>query len=123
MTTTPEIPEAAVQAGARALNDDGWTCFGGVHEPGQYDDCDQCKRVCDRQSRAALTAAWPHLHPTITTDEELNALPRGTVVRSNEGSIACRYDDVFGVVFGDDRPFAWSRLDLPATVLYRGDAQ
>ncbi|WP_342800994.1 hypothetical protein [Nocardia sp. No.11] len=54
----------------------------------------------------------------ITTMEELLGLPRGVVVRSRHGSIGCRFDDDYGVVFGDDRPFAWTALGLPATVLF-----
>ena len=29
---------------ARILNDEGWT-FEGVHEPGEYDECEDCRRV------------------------------------------------------------------------------
>lgn len=32
---------------ARAVNQAGWTCEGGSDEPGQYDECEDCKRVCD----------------------------------------------------------------------------
>lgn len=42
----------------------------------------------------------------------------GTVVRSAEGTIACRFDQTLGVVFGDDRPFAWSLLADPIEVLW-----
>ena len=31
---------------ARILNDEGWT-FEGVHEPGDYDECEDCQRVVD----------------------------------------------------------------------------
>ena len=31
---------------ARILNDEGWT-FEGVHEPGEYDECEDCRRVVD----------------------------------------------------------------------------
>lgn len=31
---------------ARILNDEGWT-FEGVHEPGDYDGCEDCRRVVD----------------------------------------------------------------------------
>lgn len=47
---------------------------------------------------------------TVTTVEELDQLPNGVVVRSAEGTIACRFDATRGVVFGDDRPFPWLRL-------------
>ena len=29
---------------ARILNDEGWT-FEGVHEPGDYDECEDCRRA------------------------------------------------------------------------------
>jgi hypothetical protein len=48
----------------------------------------------------------------------LAAVPRGAVIRSVKGTIACRYDELLGVVFGDDRPFDWNRLTAPATLLW-----
>ena len=55
----------------------------------------------------------------IETDEELaGTVPDGSIVRSNAGTIACRFDYGAGVVFGDDRPFPWGSLDLPVTVLW-----
>lgn len=59
----------------------------------------------------------------ITTAAELDALPVGSVVRSEVGTIACRYDETRGVVFGDERPFPWHVIARPATVLYRPDQQ
>ena len=50
---------------ARALNEAGWTCFEGAHEPGNYDSCADCRRVCNEQVAAltpilsrALAEAW-----------------------------------------------------------------
>ena len=31
---------------ARILNNEGWT-FEGIHEPGEYDECEDCRRVVD----------------------------------------------------------------------------
>lgn len=31
---------------ARILNNAGWTCGGGTHEPGNYDICDDCRETC-----------------------------------------------------------------------------
>ena len=53
---------------ARILNDEGWT-FEGVHEPGEYDECEDCRRVVDpiaariagevsAEVRAASEKAW-----------------------------------------------------------------
>jgi hypothetical protein len=60
---------------------------------------------------------WRAAH-TITAAEQLDALPAGTVVRSAAGTIAARFDATRGVVFGDDRPFPWQRLELDALVLW-----
>ena len=51
-STTPGTPDEALQehiedlqldALARRLNDEGWTCGHGSHEPGRYDGCDDCE--------------------------------------------------------------------------------
>ena len=42
MTTTDDLTKRI----ARILNDEGWT-FEGVHEPGEYDECEDCRRVVD----------------------------------------------------------------------------
>lgn len=76
-------------------------------------------------------AALPHLfHGTkalhdlgyrklriVATAEDLDALPFGTVVRSDAGTIATKCGFTLGVVFGDERPFPWRYLDLPVTVM------
>lgn len=49
--------DAEVEAAARALNLRGWTCFWGAHEPGEFDQCEQCQSECRSLARAALTAA------------------------------------------------------------------
>lgn len=54
----------------------------------------------------------------IETADQLDAVPPGGVVRSDAGTIAARFDTTRGVVFGDDRPFEWSRLALPAELLW-----
>ncbi|MGE2733825.1 hypothetical protein [Mycolicibacterium vaccae] len=58
------------------------------------------------------------VYPRVETDAELELVPRGSVVRSDAGTIACRFDGRNGVVFGDDRPFPWHKLSLPVTVLW-----
>lgn len=58
-------------------------------------------------------------HPArIETDAELQAVVPGTVVRGRDGTIAARFNEVHGVVFGDDRPFLWTVLRAPAEILY-----
>ena len=69
---------------------------------------------------AALIAAVAeeHYRPRVETVAERDALPVGTVIRSNVGTIAARFDRYRGVVFGDDRPIEWTCLALPAVVLW-----
>jgi len=55
---------------------------------------------------------------SITTPTELDELPHGSVVRSDAGTIAARYNEQHGTVFGDDRPFPWAKLRLPVTLLH-----
>lgn len=42
MTTSDDLTKRI----ARILNNEGWT-FEGVHEPGDYDECEDCRRVVD----------------------------------------------------------------------------
>lgn len=72
---------------------------------------------------AAADAVDPRKSRTITTAEERDSLPAGTVLRSDAGTIACRFDERFGVIFGDERPFEWARLRLPAVVLDEADSE
>src|SRR5699024_3105790 len=44
MTTTDT--DALAERIGRVLNDEGWT-FEGVHEPGEYDECEECRRAVD----------------------------------------------------------------------------
>lgn len=63
--------------------------------------------------------------PEIATLEQLRAIPVGTVVLSAAGTIACRYDQDHGVVFGDERPFPWEALhkEFPLQVLYPSEGK
>lgn len=65
----------------------------------------------------AILAAGYTCPRVVETAEELEALPHRVIVESSAGSIAARFDDEHGVIFGDDRPFPWMRLALPVTVL------
>lgn len=51
------LTDETVDRAARALNKDGWTCMGGWHEPGEYDECDYCREICRSMARTALTVA------------------------------------------------------------------
>jgi hypothetical protein len=61
---------------------------------------------------------WRPPARVIECPAELEALPTGTIVQSNAGTIACRFNRVRGVVFGSNHPFDWDALQLPATVLW-----
>lgn len=64
------------------------------------------------------TALFAELQSPVSTGEARDALPAGVIVRSAQGSVACRHHSGMGVVFGDERPFPWDSLALPLTVLY-----
>ncbi|MBU8830861.1 hypothetical protein [Mycolicibacterium goodii] len=81
-------------------------------EPGFRLSCASWDNIADR-----IAVEWVKSR-TIETAEQLDALPRGVVVRSAAGTLWCRFDQTRGVVFGDHRPFPWARLALPARVLY-----
>lgn len=64
-----------------------------------------------------IAAGWTKPR-TIEDVESRDALPDGTVVRSSAGTIACRFDNGRGVMFGMSLPFPWKNLALPLTVLW-----
>jgi len=64
-----------------------------------------------------IAAGWTK--PRVIDDvESRDALPDGTVVRSSAGTIAARFDNSCGVLFGMSLPFPWENLTLPLTVLW-----
>lgn len=70
-----------IETAARALNHAGWTCCGGFGcEPGIYDECEDCRRVCNETARAVIAA----IHPTVTSVEELDALPFRTIITAGQ---------------------------------------
>lgn len=66
----------------------------------------------------AQRSGWRPPAQRIEDQAELMAVPRGTIVHASDGTIAARFNDEFGVVFGDERPFKWAVLTAPATVLF-----
>lgn len=76
--------------------------------------------VPSRQVACDLDIAWLQAR-TIETVEQLDAVPRGAIIRSDAGSIVCRYDAYHGVAFGEDRPFPWQILRLPALLVWHPD--
>lgn len=64
---------------------------------------------------------WRPPARVITTAAELadlSSVPVGTVVRSDAGTIACRFDQNSGVLLGDDRVFRWADLGRPVRILF-----
>lgn len=52
-----EVTDEMVERAARNINLNGWTCYGGTDEPGRYDECEDCRRVCNELARDVLEAA------------------------------------------------------------------
>ena len=83
---TRAIPDAAVDAAARAIHAEGWTCE--AHEPMGLDACEQCATSTPRLARAALSAALPHLTaaPSATREDvETITIPRPHVPHGPAG--------------------------------------
>jgi hypothetical protein len=53
MTTRTDV----IIAIGEVLNEAGFTCMDGGHEPGHYKECDDCRRVCDDLADDVLDAA------------------------------------------------------------------
>lgn len=82
--STPLNPDA-LEAAARAANEEGWTCFEGSGEPGDYDNCEDCQRVDKKTATAIVTAYLAAAQPVVNSVEELDALPEGTILRDSYG--------------------------------------
>lgn len=76
-----------------------------------------------------ILAAGYRRHRTITTTEELDALPVGSAVRSAMGSFYVKDKDMgnpsdtWWSAAGSAAEFLTSRISLPATVLHEPEAQ
>lgn len=106
----------ALERVSRNLMPQAWGIIDQMSEPARQE---YLSRMTDAMKSALETEGF-HRTPTphvVTTAEELGALPTKTIVRSAAGTVACRHSEFFGVVFGDERPFRWDLLALPATVL------
>ena len=80
---------------------------------------DEAEVSSQEVAEAAVTAYFAVTQPVVKTVHALKALPVEVVVLSAAGTIACRADESAGVVFGDERPFPWTSLMLPARVIWR----
>ena len=68
MTTTDTLAERI----GRILNEEGWT-FEGVHEPGEYDECEDCRLAVAPIAARITTVAHAHLAAQEPTDAEVEA--------------------------------------------------
>ena len=64
-----------------------------------------------------LTERWLDLRTVAAADAPV----RSVVFNQADGTIAARFDERHGVVFGDDRPFPWDVLRGPLTLLWHPD--
>lgn len=64
-----------------------------------------------------LTGRWLDLRTVAAGDAPV----RSVVFNHADGTIAARFDERHGVVFGDDRPFPWDVLRGPLTLLWHPD--
>lgn len=97
----------------RTDTDTGWQCDCGWRPPE--------KPWCTRTDHPEHVEQMWREARTIHTSDQLASLPRGTVVESAAETIGAHCGDQRGVVFGDDRPFGWQNLALPAVVLWHPD--
>lgn len=121
------MTDPRIEAAAKALNTEGWTCQEGSDEPGNYGECEDCKRYCDELATAALAAA--DNAATITTVEGLDALPVGSVVLSDEYRYSLTYPN-YTVSFQKLYDDSWHRggrasnthpsVIIPARVIHWG---
>ena len=116
-----ECPEHGVLADAEPWLQQCGPCDGGLPMTCSHPTSDPRVVIANL---VTLVRGYQASRPrVVTTAAELDAVPRGHVVYSADGSLACRFDRRYGVVFGDDRPFVWSCLELPATVVWSPPAE
>lgn len=115
MSTDPRIEAAAKALGERidmhlpSAFDDGCLAHDGSH-------CEDDGDCIQDMARAALAAA--DKAATITTREQFEALPRGTVVRDYIGQVAERQEDFWAnTLSGRDRAAV---ISFPARVIHWG---
>lgn len=104
------IPAQAVEAAYEA-----WLAHKATRNP------DNAKEAI----RAALEAAAPYMQPTVTTIEELDALPAGTVILDSEGNSTQAVMHGHGKTHWRDNKYrallTSDLIALPATILHRPD--
>ena len=117
------LNKKALEAGGRALNGAGWISFECYHEPGEYDRCEKCKDCCDNVAGRIITAYLDAL--IVTTREELDALPVGSVVietlpaEANMAPWVFEMDELgTWMTTCSDKAYYSSQINIPARVIY-----
>lgn len=64
----------------------------------------------------AVAAGWRP--PAQVIDDAADVPVRAVIWWPADKTIAARFDETLGVVLGDDRPFAWSVIKGPVTVVW-----
>lgn len=105
------IPEAAVIAASKALMADKMSNHSGDNAP-------QIMDACERVARKVLEVAAPHMLAQVSTLEDLDALPRFSVIRSDEGAVFER-QTMWHEAGSRDLKYS-PDIALPATVLQLG---
>ena len=110
------IPEDAIKETAKALMAHGWG-------PTKWGQSPEAFRSEYRGlARAALEAAWSVMHPVLTTAEELDALPTGSIIRDKNGQAWQKVADSYwhAALWKQGNSSANVAAHLcPAVVLYR----
>lgn len=82
--------------------------------------------VLDKTTNAILAAGYRR-HRTITTAEDLDALPVGSVIKDRDRDVCQRFRTGWRAMIHEDHNDPWltdtMEIALPATVLYEPEAQ
>lgn len=128
MNISEEAVEAAAKAACIADN------LGLDGAEAAWDDMGGSERSFERAgweiaARAALEAAWAVMHPEVTTAEELDALPSGSIImNASEQQVLRNYvgqDDpatweLMGALYQNDPVWSAHIIEFgPFTVIYR----
>jgi hypothetical protein len=98
MTTRNNV----ITAIGEVLNEEGFTCWGGSHEPGHYKDCERCHRVCDRVAGEALDAALPLIRDALADAIHKREIAAGLGDVEAPKTWWDAYQDAAGIVNGMD---------------------
>jgi hypothetical protein len=108
-----EIAELQSQSASRASMDDRdqlWQLM--------FDHIDYWDHSHDAAVDAILAEGWRPPAREITTPAERDALPVGTLVRSDDGFVAVRVNAHSGEVPGRSSRYPWDCIVLPVTAVY-----